>query len=56
LIRRAVDSCYGTVDRDELLSALDASFASWPDGDDGASYVESIRTGMARRLADPAAG
>lgn len=54
LIRRAVDSSYGTVDRDEQLSALQESFASWPEGDDGASYVEPLRTGMARRLADAA--
>lgn len=54
LIRRAVDSSYGTVDRDEQLSALQESFASWSEGDDGASYVESLRTGMGRRLADAA--
>lgn len=52
LIRRAVDSSYGTVDRDEQLAALQESFAGWSEGDAGASYVESLRTGMERRLAD----
>jgi hypothetical protein len=52
LIRRAVDRSYGTVDRDEQRAALQESFASWSDGDDGASYVEALRPGMEQRLAD----
>lgn len=54
LIRRAVDRSYGTAGRDEQLAALQESFASWSDGDGGESYVESLRTGMGRRLADAA--
>jgi hypothetical protein len=50
LIRRAVDRTYGTVDRGTQLSALEASFGCWPDSDDGATYVESLRPGLARRL------
>jgi hypothetical protein len=54
LIRRAVDRSYGTVGHDEQLAALQDSFAGWAEGEGGASYVESLRTGMARRLADTA--
>ncbi|MYA19631.1 MAG: ribbon-helix-helix protein, CopG family [Chloroflexi bacterium] len=53
LVRRALDRSYGTAPGAELLNALDASFASWEDRDfDGASYVEELRRGMSRRLAD----
>jgi hypothetical protein len=35
------------------MRALDASFAGWAGRtDDGAGYVEGLRRGMARRLAD----
>jgi predicted DNA-binding ribbon-helix-helix protein len=54
LIRRAVDRTYGRGDGEDLLSALDASFGSWRDSDDGVGYVEALRPGMARRLADRA--
>ena len=51
-VRRALERSYGTSPSAELLSALDASFASWADRDfDGASYVEVLRRGMSRRLA-----
>ena len=53
LVRRALDRSYGTAPGAKLLGALDASFASWEDRDfDGASYVEGLRGGMSRRLAD----
>ncbi len=53
LVRRALDHRYGAAPGTELRSALDASFASWGDRDfDGASYVERLRHGMSRRLAD----
>lgn len=52
LVRRAVDRAYGGAEEADLLVALDASFASWPAGDSGAQYVETLRKGMARRLAD----
>lgn len=54
LIRRAVDRSYGTMDREQQLSALEDSFGSWAEGDDGADYVEALRRGMERRLADAA--
>ena len=51
LVRRAVERSYGTSPAAEVLSALDASFASWEDRDfDGASYVDGLRRGMSRRL------
>ena len=53
LVRRAIDRSYGAPRPDELLHALDASFGSWTDREfDGAEYVEGLRRGMARRLAD----
>ena len=53
LVRRAVDHSYGTSPAEEVLDALDESFASWTDRDfDGASYVDGLRRGMSRRLAD----
>ncbi|WP_131786014.1 ribbon-helix-helix protein, CopG family [Protofrankia symbiont of Coriaria ruscifolia] len=52
LVRRAVDRMYGSTRPEETVHALDASFGSWTDRtDDGASYVEGLRHGMARRLA-----
>lgn len=53
LVRRAVDRCYGTTKHATLVQALDDSFGSWTDRDhDGAGYVDRLRRGMARRLAD----
>lgn len=53
LVRRAVDRSYGTTEHATLVQALDDSFGSWTDRDyDGASYVDGLRRGMARRLAD----
>jgi hypothetical protein len=55
LVRRAVDTSYGTIGREERLTALEAGFGAWGDGahdEDGAAYVERIRPGMAKRLAD----
>lgn len=52
LVRRAVDRMYGTTRPEETVRALDASFGSWTDrADDGESYVEGLRSGMATRLA-----
>ena len=40
--------------RDDMVRALDESFGAWPDRDyDGASYVEALRRGVARRLTRP---
>ena len=55
LVRRAVDSSYGTIGREERLAAIEAGFGAWGDDshdEDGAAYVERIRPGMAKRLAD----
>ena len=55
LVRRAVDTTYHAVGREERLGAIEAGFGSWTDethDDDGAAYVERIRPGMAKRLAD----
>lgn len=53
LVRRAVDQSYGTVSGQELLAVLDDTFGRWVDRDvDGGAYVERLRRGMGRRLAD----
>lgn len=53
LIRRAVDRSYGTAKHATVVQALDDSFGSWTDRNyDGEGYVEGLRRGMARRLAD----
>lgn len=53
LVRRAVDRSYGTTKHATTVEALDDSFGSWTDRDyDGAGYVDGLRRGMARRLAD----
>jgi hypothetical protein len=51
LVRRALHLAYGTpIEGSDR--ALDASFGAWRNREfDGASYVESIRRGLARRLA-----
>jgi len=40
------------VEKDAQLEALDASFACWAGGEDGARYVDGLRRGLARRLED----
>ena len=53
LMRRAVERVYGSTGPDDTLRALDQSFGSWGDRPvDGLSYVEDLRPGMARRLAE----
>lgn len=51
LVRRALSIAYGApIDGGD--HALEVSFGAWCDRDfDGASYVESLRRGMGRRLA-----
>lgn len=52
-MRRAVDRSYGSTLHDAIVEGLDASFAAWSEqNEDGAGYVEGLRPGMARRLAD----
>lgn len=53
LVRRAVDHMYGSTLPDDAVCALAASFGCWTDlSDDGTIFVEGLRRGMARRLAD----
>lgn len=53
LVRRAVENAYASSGQKELMSALEGSFACWDGRDvDGEAYVERLRLGMARRLAD----
>ena len=55
LVLRAVDTSYRTVGREERLAAIEAGFGAWggeAHDEDGAAYVERIRPGMAKRLAD----
>ena len=53
LVRRAIERSYGTADRDQMLEALDDSFGSWMDQEeDGEAFVDNLRRGMSRRLAD----
>lgn len=53
LVRRAIDRAYGSMNRDALVQGLEDSFGSWTDrDDDGCTYVDRLRRGMARRLAD----
>jgi hypothetical protein len=51
LIRRALDERYGDVPEADRLRLLDSAFGAWADHrEDGADFVERIRTGTARRL------
>ncbi len=51
LIRRAVDERYGELSDAERLRLFDGAFGAWKDRqEDGAAYVERIRSGSARRL------
>ena len=53
LVRRAIDRSYGAPDQDDVLRGIEQSFGAWKDRDfDGKTYVEGLRRGMARRLAD----
>ena len=53
LVRRAIVNCYGPASAEDLASAIEVSFASWSGRDiDGANYVDCLRGGMERRLAD----
>lgn len=53
LVRRAVDRSYGSRLHGESVEALRDSFGSWAEREsDGAEYVDELRRGMARRLAD----
>lgn len=53
LVRRALEDSYGLPKMEDARSALRDSFGAWDDRDfDGAKYVEHLRRGMARRLAE----
>ncbi len=51
LVRRALDERYEAVSNAERLRLLDSAFGAWGNRDeDGAAFVERVRTGTARRL------
>lgn len=52
LVRRALDRAYGAGRPESASHAIEATFGGWADRDvGGAEYVESLRRGMAARLA-----
>jgi Arc/MetJ family transcription regulator len=51
LTRRALAKTYGRGDERYAKSVLDRTFGAWGEGEDGESFVESMRPGMAHRLA-----
>jgi hypothetical protein len=52
LVRRALDERYETVSTADRLRLLDGAFGGWSDRDeDGAAFVERVRSGTSRRLA-----
>jgi hypothetical protein len=52
LVRHALDRSYGTPSQRELLDAIEGTFGAWADGESGAEYVDALRRGMGRRMAD----
>jgi hypothetical protein len=51
LIRRALDARYGAVSEADRVRLLDSAFGGWAGrGEDGAAFVERVRSGTARRL------
>ncbi len=51
LIRRALDERYGALSDVDRLELFDKAFGGWAGhSEDGAEYVERIRSGTARRL------
>jgi 23S rRNA U2552 (ribose-2'-O)-methylase RlmE/FtsJ len=51
LIRRALDERYEAVSDAERLELLNSAFGGWSHRDeDGAAFVERVRSGTARRL------
>lgn len=53
LVRRAVDQAYGRGSPDDRRRRLEESRGAWADRDlDGEQYVEALRRGLGRRLAE----
>ena len=53
LVRRALEQTFPTAEPNDALRALEQSFATWDERSfDGAAYVESLRRGLGRRLAN----
>lgn len=51
LVRRALDERYDTVPKADRLRLLDSAFGAWADhSESGAEFVETVRSGTARRL------
>lgn len=52
LIRRAIALAYKEAGGADASEVLQASFGAWPKAElDGAAYVDGLRQGLARRLA-----
>lgn len=53
LVRRALSRSYGDVTPNERVRVLNESSGTWMGRDlDGEKYVENLRRGMARRIAE----
>ncbi len=53
LVRRALVRCYGDTTPNERVRVLRESAGAWTDHEvDGEQYVENLRRGMARRIAE----
>jgi hypothetical protein len=50
LVRRSLATTYGLCDVDDWAVVLDDTAGSWSRREDGASYVERLRGGLASRL------
>jgi 23S rRNA U2552 (ribose-2'-O)-methylase RlmE/FtsJ len=51
LVRRALDERYDAVSKADRLRLLDSAFGAWAHrGENGAAFVERVRSGTARRL------
>jgi hypothetical protein len=51
LVRRALERRYEGLSKDDRLRLLDGAFGAWADRtEDGAAFVERVRSGTARRL------
>ena len=51
LVRRALVQTYGDTNRSDFVDALESSFMTWHDSEEGgAEYVDRLRPGMAHRL------
>jgi hypothetical protein len=50
LVRRALSNSYGLPEKDDWAAVLTSTAGAWRRREDGASYVERFRPGLAARL------